>query len=953
MKMIRSAVLCAITGCLFAVGLALCLPTHVGAWGWASLRGGYSVPTTNRMAALPTTFMMGTQAQLIGSLPGDSCLWAIDAGIPTDICYAYLEPGWAGSYVSAIMAESQGATKTPHFTYAESQSASDSYFNNSTDMAAYYPNFRTLLEDIQTYATAHPPPTGTATAIIDLEPDSFGYLQNYCNCTTASSVPASVASSGFTDTNIPSFGSLPNTVAGLLQAYVLLRNAYAPNVILAYHVMPWTGGSGGTADNYDAVTKPQAATAAGTHIAQFLNSAFSGTGLGIDSFVVDVSDADSAYNSAVCGDASNIRLWWGISNNGEVGTAGVNNFTALATFVSAFSYTSGLKGWAWQVPVGNTVMKAMDNDGNTNASGVCAATPGTCRGGHYQDDRVQYWVQSGNPNLSQLISAGLLGLEFSSPGQYPGLGQCGGTNNLYGSTAITNFTGNNTGSPYNPAPIGISDSNANGTFPGNTTNNGTATVNDDDGGFLRQQLTGYYGGGAWGARPGVSPSSPPLQSYAGIQSYTPILQFDYTVQTPTFTNGSANIGLGTVAEPVGSPIFFTYKTGGGSLPSNIPAYQIYYVISSIGTTIQVSLTPGGAAVVASGVGSGTQYASDPAINIAAAIVRYQTIGATWLRTLASPVEMGCSPSGTDSFGLLDYLLGKLNTAGIRLLLDIGQTVASGNCGSFNGGAGWLYPASYSLWTADFVTPVVAHYAALGVHNFEIWNEPNGCDWNGTCSISPNLATQAAAFETMMEDSYAAAHAADPLAFVLASLSTSSGDPSYAPCFLQAMFNAKAATNMDALAAHPYPNNGNYPTQGAGVTLTGTGSGWLLMFSTLTTNPQCPSTPNLLGVLEANGFPSTTRIWVTEIGCGNDGQSGNQSYFYCSQTQQATLMSAVFSQTANEANLGVIFPYEDHDVVGNPCNNPTDTYTNECAGLFNGSYVAKPAATAYQNATKNW
>jgi hypothetical protein len=63
---------------------------------------------------------------------------------------------------------------------------------------------------------------------------------------------------------------------------------------------------------------------------------------------------------------------------------------------------------------------------------------------------------------------------------------------------------------------------------------------------------------------------------------------------------------------------------------------------------------------------------DTSANITAALARYNSIGATWLRTLASPVEMGCN-SGSISFTALDALVADAQAAGINVLIDIGQT----------------------------------------------------------------------------------------------------------------------------------------------------------------------------------------------------------------------------------------------------------------------------------------
>src|SRR6516162_3617938 len=66
----------------------------------------------------------------------------------------------------------------------------------------------------------------------------------------------SVASSGNTD-----LASLPNTAVGLQQAYITLRNKYAPNVILAGHVSTWSWNTSTNCSlNVASIAGPEAAS---------------------------------------------------------------------------------------------------------------------------------------------------------------------------------------------------------------------------------------------------------------------------------------------------------------------------------------------------------------------------------------------------------------------------------------------------------------------------------------------------------------------------------------------------------------------------------------------------------------------------------------------------------------------------------------------------------------------
>ncbi len=62
----------------------------------------------------------------------------------------------------------------------------------------------------------------------------MGYIQQASENDDAATVPAAVASTGRAELQ-----GLPDTAAGFAQALVRLRDAYAPNVRLAYHLSDW------------------------------------------------------------------------------------------------------------------------------------------------------------------------------------------------------------------------------------------------------------------------------------------------------------------------------------------------------------------------------------------------------------------------------------------------------------------------------------------------------------------------------------------------------------------------------------------------------------------------------------------------------------------------------------------------------------------------------------------
>lgn len=99
----------------------------------------------------------------------------------------------------------------------------------------------------------------------------------------------------------------------------------------------------------------------------------------------------------------------------------------------------------WQVQIGNTLYAACNNTYN-----------------HYQDNRVQYFLQAGNrQHIVDFAAAGVIGILFGR-----------------GADGPTNFEDSAGDGVTNPAPIN-----------GNTL---TSSVSDDDGGFLRFSSKAYY-----------------------------------------------------------------------------------------------------------------------------------------------------------------------------------------------------------------------------------------------------------------------------------------------------------------------------------------------------------------------------------------------------------------------------------------------------------------------------
>src|SRR5438270_9845226 len=185
----------------------------------------------------------------VSSEPSDLS-WMTSSGVPWKYRYTYLASGvntgsgwetWntpAGAYATYYMDASSANGYIPVFPYYELLQSSPSAgsnesdrdfsnLNNAATMAAYYANFKLLMQSV----------AGQNPVVIHVEPDLWGYLQQRAGAGTGATLSASVASSGFADV-----ARFANTEEGFAQALQALRDTYAPNALLAVHASGWASG---------------------------------------------------------------------------------------------------------------------------------------------------------------------------------------------------------------------------------------------------------------------------------------------------------------------------------------------------------------------------------------------------------------------------------------------------------------------------------------------------------------------------------------------------------------------------------------------------------------------------------------------------------------------------------------------------------------------------------------
>jgi len=352
--------------------------------------------------------------------------WMTASGTPWDYRYQYLTggvntgEGWTtwndppGAFVDMYLQDSGDNGYIPVLTYYQIVASAPDPWNedvslklqNVSTMQAYYGEWKLLMQKAGAYGRP---------VVVHVEPDLWGYMQQ-AHGDNAAAVPVKVAASGFGEV-----AGYANTAAGFAQALAHLRDVYAPNVVLGYHFSAWATGVDLILNDADPI-----ATADQTF------AFYQSVGTNFDLIFFDPSDRDAAYYATWDGGAH----WWDDAD-----------FVTYRTFVGRLVEKTGKSAVLWQVPVGNTLYRSEDNSW-----------------GHYQDNRVQYWLGS-RQHLQEYANVGVMAVLYGA--------------GMYGMTMYTDEMADGI---TNPAPI-------NG-------NNLVAQYADDDGGYLRLKGAEYYQQGA-------------------------------------------------------------------------------------------------------------------------------------------------------------------------------------------------------------------------------------------------------------------------------------------------------------------------------------------------------------------------------------------------------------------------------------------------------------------------
>ncbi len=220
--------------------------------------------------------------------------------------------------------------------------------------------------------------------------------------------------------------------------------------------------------------------------------------------------------------------------------------------------------------------------------------------------------------------------------------------------------------------------------------------------------------------------------------------------------------------------------------------------------------------------------------------------------------------------------------------------------------------------ASFANAAVKRYSAMGVHAYEVWNEPN---ITGFWKPAPDPLR----YVELLKAGYSAIRQADPSATVVSgglSPAANAGGDIDPRTFLQAMYANGAKGYFDALGHHPYcfPAAPGDPQNW---------SAWYQMYGTST---------SLRSTMVANG-DGDKKIWATEFGAPTNGPSGA----YVSETTQAQHVTKAYELFGSYSWAGPLFTYSSRDYGTNPNTN------YNFWGLLRYDFSSKPAFAAYQAA----
>lgn len=412
-------------------------------------------------------------------------------------------------------------------------------------------------------------------------------------------------------------------------------------------------------------------------------------------------------------------------------------------------------------------------------------------------------------------------------------------------------------------------------------------------------------------------------------------------------SGTAQAGLNLASSSgswSGSPTSYAYQwkrcdSAGASCAAITGANAATYNVSSsdVGATLRAAVsatntggtttaTSAASPLVASapiptasgrfGVATGGSVQNLNATDLARYLDGVRAAGAKWLRFDINWHVIQYSGPASYNWAPFDNVVNAARARGINVLGLITYTPpwarAAGTTAS--------YPPTNSSDYAAFAKAAAAHFGPLGVHAYEVWNEPN-------ISVFWSPGPDPARYTQLLKAAYTAIKQADPSATVVSgglspygSIGEVTSTNMNPVTFLERMYANGARGSFDALGWHPY----NYP-YGLGF------YGWSAWSQMTETSPSARS------LMSANG-DGAKQIWPTEFGAPTGSTSNSMT-----EAAQAQLVTDSYAKLKGWTWAGPSFFYS----FRNLGTNLLDIEQNY--GIIRYDWTPKPAYTAYQAA----
>ncbi|MEO7556579.1 MAG: cellulase family glycosylhydrolase [Acidimicrobiales bacterium] len=342
------------------------------------------------------------------------------------------------------------------------------------------------------------------------------------------------------------------------------------------------------------------------------------------------------------------------------------------------------------------------------------------------------------------------------------------------------------------------------------------------------------------------------------------------------------------------------------------------VLTTSSGTAQASTAARGIGVVS----DLTWYMSRPDMDRSIAAMR--DAGVQWVRANMTWSTVEPNANGVlDAWWMpeLDYAITKAQAAGLKVLMPISDGVpywASADPAKYvdaTGGRHWnkyWKPTNIQDY-ADFARTIAARYSPMGVHAYEVWNEPNYVRF---WPSGPNPVEYAA----MLRATYPAIKQADPNATVV--MGGLSGNDY---TFLQGVYSAGGGAFFDRAAVHPY-TNGKDPTLC-----------WYEPGTTRNAKFALCGIEEVRKTMLANG--DSRDLWLTEMGWSTSSVTNSVS-----EAAQADYLTKAFTKIESYPYVANTFWYSFRNNWWTN-NDPSDLEANY--GLLRVDFSPKPALSAFK------